>query len=89
MVLNIVVLCVSILTLRGCLSVYLVIGIVLLALGLFMLLRPSDFFDLTQSWKSDTPGEPSKLFLFSTRLGGCLCTLVGLAGIFLGIYQLL
>lgn len=68
---------------------YLILGILLLALGLFMLLRPSDFFDLTQNWKSDTPGEPSKLFLFSTRLGGCLFTLLGLAGIFFGIYQLL
>lgn len=68
---------------------YLILGILMAALGLFMLLRPSDFFDLTQSWKSNTSGEPSKLFLFSTRFGGCMFILVGLAGIFLGIYQLL
>ncbi|OUN24885.1 DUF6199 family natural product biosynthesis protein [Pseudoflavonifractor sp. An85] len=68
---------------------YLILGILMVALGLFMLLRPSDFFDLTESWKSYAPGEPSKLFLFSTRFGGCMFILVGLAGIFLGIYELL
>lgn len=38
---------------------YLIGGLLMIALGLFMLLRPDDFFDLTEILKSEAPGEPS------------------------------
>lgn len=60
---------------------YLILGIVLLALGLLMVLRPQVFFELTESWKSSSAGEPSKLYLFSTRFGGVLFIAVGIASI--------
>ena len=60
---------------------YLILGIVLLALGLLMVLRPQVFFELAESWKSGSAGEPSKLYLFSTRFGGVLFIAVGIASI--------
>ena len=35
---------------------YLIGGLLMIALGLFMLLRPDDFFDLTEILKSEAPG---------------------------------
>ena len=45
-------------------------GLLLLAFGAFMLFAPEQFFALTESWKSNTPSEPSDLFILSTRIGG-------------------
>jgi hypothetical protein len=60
---------------------YLILGIVFLALGLLMILRPQVFFELVESWKSDSPGEPSRMYLLSTRFGGVLVAAVGIASI--------
>lgn len=46
---------------------YLIGGLLMIALGLFMLLRPDDFFDLTEILKSEAPGEPSPGYRCSTR----------------------
>ena len=40
-----------------------------------MLLRPDDFFDLTEIWKSEAPGEPSP------RFGGIMFCIVGMIAI--------
>lgn len=60
---------------------YLILGIVFLALGLLMVLRPQVLFELVESWKSDSLGEPSRMYLLSTRFGGVLVAAVGIASI--------
>lgn len=60
---------------------YLILGIVFLALGLLMILRPQVLFELVESWKSDSLGEPSRMYLLSTRFGGVLVAAVGIASI--------
>lgn len=56
-------------------------GLLLLAFGAFMLFAPGQFFALTESWKSNTPSEPSDLFILSTRIGGAFFMLVGIVSI--------
>lgn len=60
---------------------YLIGGLLMIALGLFMLLRPDDFFDLTESWKSEAPGEPSPGYRCSTWFGGIMFCIVGMIAI--------
>ncbi|MGG4143750.1 DUF6199 family natural product biosynthesis protein [Paenibacillus algorifonticola] len=57
------------------------IGILLLCCGLLMVVRPAFVWSLTESWKSNNGTEASNLYLVSTRFGGVLCTLAGLAAI--------
>ncbi len=57
------------------------ISIFLLAVGVFMLVSPGTIYSLTESWKSDSAGEPSDRYRFSIRFGGSACTLVGLVGV--------
>jgi len=60
----------------------LVLGaIFLLIVGPLMLCFPDAVYELTESWKSDSPSEPSKLYRWNTRIGGIACTLVGLFGL--------
>lgn len=61
-----------------------VTGIILAVTGFFMMLSPKIFFEITESWKSNTSGEPSSLFVFFTRLGGVALILIGIAGIISG-----
>lgn len=51
-----------------------------------MLAKPEFFFTWTESWKSNTAGEPSDFYLFSTRLGGALCLLVGAAALIILLF---
>ena len=60
---------------------YLVLGIFLMFGGLVMAVFPEFIYELTESWKSDAVGTPSKWFLISTRFGGVMCILAGLGGI--------
>ena len=55
---------------------YILIALLFAAIGLAMLLFPEKIYHLTESWKSDVQGEPSRLFLFSTRFGGVMVILV-------------
>ena len=60
---------------------YLIGGLLMIALGLFMLLRPDDFFDLTEILKSEAPGESSPGYCCSTRFGGIMFRIVGMIAI--------
>ncbi len=62
---------------------YFLIGIVFFLIGLLMTSSPQIFYDLTESWKSYTPGEPTSLFCISTRIGGAALIIVGIASIVL------
>ena len=62
--------------------------LLLTAFGIAVTWKPEVFYELTESWKHDGSGEPSKSYLLSTRLGGVMCALVGIGGMicaFLGI----
>lgn len=47
--------------------------------GILIILKPNILWILTESWKSNGT-EPSELYLWSTRLGGIICFVIGLAG---------
>ena len=52
-------------------------GIIILALGIFIFLKPHVVWTLTEKWKSYRADEPSKLYLKSTKTGGILFALLG------------
>ena len=59
-----------------------VVGLVFLTLAIYgvaLIWKPEFFYELTESWKHDG-GEPSKLYLLSTRFGGVMCVLAGIGG---------
>ncbi|MDD9270437.1 DUF6199 family natural product biosynthesis protein [Paenibacillus sp. GCM10023248] len=55
------------------------LGIFLVICGLLMLFKPSMIWNVTESWKSNDATEPSSLYVWSTRFGGVMVTMVGLA----------
>lgn len=59
---------------------YLIGGLLMIALGLFMLLRPDDFFDLAEL-EIEAPGESSPGYCCSTRFGGIMFRIVGMIAI--------
>lgn len=60
---------------------YLFLGIFLIFAGLVMVIFPEFVYELQESFRSDAIGTPSKWFIISTRFGGVMCILAGLAGI--------
>ncbi len=52
-------------------------GMIILALGIVMFLKPHIVWKLTEEWKSYGADEPSDLYLKSTKMGGILFALVG------------
>ena len=62
--------------------VYFILGLVLIGIGAVMLAKPQFVYELTESWKHDGgAGEPSKLYLSSTRFGGVMLILSGICGL--------
>ncbi|WP_199622083.1 DUF6199 family natural product biosynthesis protein [Paenibacillus alkalitolerans] len=61
------------------------VSVLLFLFGLFMLIKPSLFWTVTEQWKSGDATEPSDLYIWSTRFGGGICTLVGVAGILIAV----
>ena len=57
------------------------LSILLLAIGFLMLRFPNEIYDLTERWKSNTPGEPSKWYRISLRVGGIAFLLAGVMGV--------
>ena len=58
---------------------YLVIGLVFTLFGIMLLAKPRLFFDITESWKHTFSSEPSTLYIFSTRFGGVIVSIIGVA----------
>ena len=52
-------------------------GMIILALGIVMFLKPHIVWKLTEEWKSYGADESSDLYLKSTKMGGILFALVG------------
>lgn len=59
---------------------YIILTIIIAIVGIFMILKPEVIYDITESWKNNRSGEPSDLYLLSTKIGGVLCLLLGVAG---------
>ena len=57
------------------------LSLLLLVIGFLMLRFPREIYDLTERWKSNTPGEPSKWYRISLRVGGIAFLLVGVMGL--------
>ena len=57
------------------------LSLLLLVIGFLMLRFPEKIYDLTEGWKSNTPGEPSKWYRISLRVGGIAFLLVGVMGL--------
>lgn len=55
--------------------------ILLVAFGLLITFKPAMIWSIAESWKSADATEPSELYLWSTRVGGVMCTLAGIGGI--------
>lgn len=68
---------------------YVIIGILFVALGIVMLISPKTFFELTESWKGMTSDEPSSLYIISTRFGGAAFLVVGILSIVVSLLGLI
>ncbi|MBE7016604.1 MAG: hypothetical protein E7420_00400 [Ruminococcaceae bacterium] len=53
----------------------------LAGIGLLMLCFPEAVYTLTESWKSCSGGESSKLYRISARIGGACFLVVGIMAI--------
>lgn len=58
-------------------------GIIFVILGLSIFLKPALFWKLTEQWKSYRADEPSDFYIISTKFGGILLTVFGIAMIVL------
>ena len=58
---------------------YILCGIIFLIIGFVMLRFPELIYEITESWKSYSSGEPSDLYRLSTRVGGIAFIVVGIA----------
>ena len=58
-------------------------GIIIFALGMFIFLKLGLIWKLTEEWKSYRADEPSELYLKTTKIGGILFALLGVAMIIL------
>lgn len=54
------------------------LGMILIIVGVSMIIKPSLFWLLLESWKSIEETEPSEVFIISTRYGGMMMTLIGI-----------
>lgn len=56
-------------------------GIIFTIVGVTMIIKPYIIFNITEKWKNDYNTEPSNLYVFSTRFGGCIITFIGVSAI--------
>ena len=54
-------------------------GLLVMAIGTLVFLRPDWVWKATERWKSYAADEPSDLYVFSTKLGGAMFFLLGIA----------
>ncbi len=56
-------------------------SIIILIVGLIMVISPTAFYNLTESWKNNSDSEPSDLYKISVRIGGIFSLIVSILGI--------
>ena len=54
-------------------------GIIIAVIGIFVFLKPDLVWALTEKWTTYRANEPSDFYLNSTKLGGALFVLLGIA----------
>lgn len=54
-----------------------ILGVVLIAGGLFLAINPRLFWRLAERWKSYYADEPSDLYINWSRIGGPACAVLG------------
>ncbi len=52
-------------------------GIAMAAVGLFLFLKPAVLWRITEEWKSNEADGPSQLYKINTKLGGVILVLLG------------
>ena len=55
-----------------------VIGIIFTVLGAVLFIKPELLFTLTESWKSNSSPEPSRLYIISTKIGAAAFFIIGI-----------
>ena len=53
-------------------------GVIFIALGMFIFLKPDLIWKWTEQWKSYRADEPSERYLWTTKFGGLLYALFGI-----------
>lgn len=43
-----------------------------------MIVKPKFIYEITESWKNNSGGEPSEAYILWTRLSGIVCLLIGI-----------
>lgn len=56
---------------------YTIISILFIIVGIFVFLKPNAAIEFINMFKFDYIGEPSDLYVFSTRFGGLMFAIVG------------
>ena len=56
-------------------------SVFLLIAGLLMFCFPEVIYSITESWKNNASSEPSGMYKLHIRVGGVVCSLVGIAGL--------
>ena len=59
---------------------YILGGFLLAALGVLFFCKPDLIWELKESWKSYSAGDPSELYLKMTKIAGIFMTVVGAGG---------
>lgn len=59
----------------------LLLGIVILIIGVLITIFPGGYYELTEGWKNDLVGEPSKWYIIQTRILGIFCIIAGIGGL--------
>ena len=62
---------------------YIICGIIFILIGIFAFFKPDLIWELTEQWKSYYTDEPSDLYLLSTKIGGGIFILLGIAALVL------
>ena len=60
---------------------YILVGIIFIVIGFIMLISPRTFYAITESWKGHAQGDPTSLFCISTRIGGAMLFVLGIASV--------
>lgn len=65
---------------------YYILSVLVIGVGALLVFSPQTWFYFTESWKSQSADEPSDLYIFSTRFGGIMCMLAGVAYIVVHLF---
>ena len=58
---------------------YVIIGIFVAILGFYMVKSPDIFYELSEVFRSQSSGEPSDFYILSTKIGGVMFIVAGVA----------